>query len=284
MTETIGTAWRAVRDRFRAAEIDTPEIDARFLAEAALGFSRADLVWHEDDPIAPDASKRLEAFAVRRLAGEPVARIIGVKQFYGLDFALNAATLVPRPETELIVSLALQTLAGRDKPRILDLGTGSGCIAIALLVELPEAVAVAVDLSAEALSAAESNSGRHEVANRLSLLAGSWFDPLPAGERYDLIVSNPPYIESGVIPSLQPEVRDFDPNLALDGGVDGLSAYRTILAGAGEHLTPAGTLILEIGAGQADAVETLARASGFLTMRLEKDLAGLDRALVLHQS
>jgi release factor glutamine methyltransferase len=284
VTATIGSAWRAIRDRFRVAGIGTPEIDARFLAEAALGLSRADLVRMEDQPIVGAALARLDDFAGRRLAGEPVARIIGEKQFYGLDFALNGATLVPRPETELLVSLGLEVMSGRPSPTFLDLGTGSGCIAIAILAALPEAEAVGVDLSVEALSAARANAVRHRVADRLSLAAGSWFDPIAAGERFDLIVSNPPYIETDVIPTLQPEVRAFDPNLALDGGKDGLDAYRVIFSGAPGHLAPGGALVLELGAGQAEAVEGLARASGFLTMRREKDLAGLDRALVVHHS
>lgn len=285
MSERIGSAWREVRDWFRAGGIDTPELDARFLAEAALGVDRTELIRIEDEPIAASAREGLHAFARRRLAGEPVARILGEKQFYGLDFVLNEATLVPRPETEMIVTIGVQWLATRPpSPMVLDLGTGSGCIAISILTVRTDARAVGIDLSADALRAAGENARRHGVADRLQMSAGSWFDPVPPGERFDLIVSNPPYIETGVIPSLQPEVRDFDPNLALDGGPDGLDAYRAILAGAAGHLKPGGTLVLEIGSGQGAAITSLAEASGFLTMRLEKDLAGLDRALVVHQS
>lgn len=284
MTETIGVAWRRMRDRFRAAGIGQPEVDARFLAEAALGVGAADLIRRENEPVAMADQGRLDAHAKRRLAGEPVARIVGEWAFYGLDFALNEATLVPRPETELLVTLGIAALGGQSAPAILDLGSGTGCIAISLLAALPEPEAVAIDLSERALEAARQNAVRHGVAERLELLAGPWFDPLGRDRRFDLIVSNPPYIESRVIDGLQREVRDFDPRLALDGGADGLSAYRAIFAGAPHHLEPGGTLILEIGADQAKTVATLARESGFLTMRLEKDLAGLDRALVLHHS
>jgi release factor glutamine methyltransferase len=192
-----------VRDRFRVAgTIETPEIDARILAETILGVERAELVRLETHPMPELAGRQLDGFAERRIAGEPVARIIGEKGFYGLDFALNAATLVPRPETELLVTLGLGVLEGRPQGTILDLGTGSGCVVIALLANLRRVQAVAVDFSVEALEAARANALRHAVADRLSLSAGSWFDPLAPGEKFDLIVSNPPYIETGAIAGL----------------------------------------------------------------------------------
>jgi release factor glutamine methyltransferase len=282
--ETIGAAWRRVRDRFRAAKIDRPETDAMFLAEAVLGLTHSDLVRHENDPISIANRKRLDEFGDRRLSGEPVARILGEKAFYGRMFHLNAATLVPRPETELVVTLAHRALMKHPHPMILDLGTGSGCIAISLLADLPKAQAVAIDMSVLALTAARLNAVEHKVEDRLSLSAGSWFDPLAPGETFDLIVSNPPYIETDVIPTLMPEVKDHDPILALDGGPDGLEAYRIILAGARDRIGPGGSLILEIGSTQGPAVTEIAHSNGFLTIAREKDLAGLDRALVLHHS
>ena len=279
---TIGAAWRRLRDRFRGAKIDRPEVDAHFLAEAVFGMTHADLLRHELDPVTAAQEKRLDALGDRRISGEPIARIVGEKAFYGRMFKVNGATLVPRPETELLVTLAHRALVDHPHPLILDLGTGTGCIAISLLAELPRAQAVAIDLSVDALAMARLNAVTHGVEDRLSLSAGSWFDPLEPGERFDVIVSNPPYIESGVIPTLMPEVKDHDPVLALDGGADGLDAYRIILAGARERLNPGGRLILEIGSTQGAAVSELARASGFVTIALEKDLAGLDRAAVLH--
>lgn len=284
MNLTIGAAWRRLRDRFREARIDQPEVDARFLAEVTLGVAHADLVRRENEPVTVDEERRLEAFGDRRIAGEPVARIVGAKAFYGRMFALNADTLVPRPDTELLVTLGLKALGKRMRPTILDLGTGSGCIAISLLAENREAQALGIDMSVHALEAARANAVVHGVADRLSLSAGSWFDPLGPGERFDLIVSNPPYIETAVIPTLMPDVRDFDPVLALDGGPDGLAAYRILLAGAGERLNRGGTMILEIGSTQGAAVTEMAREHGFLTIGREKDLAGLDRALVVHHS
>jgi release factor glutamine methyltransferase len=255
-----------------------------FLAEAVLGLTHSDLVRYENDPISIANRKRLDEFGDRRLSGEPVARILGQKAFYGRMFHLNADTLVPRPETELVVTLAHRALMSHPHPTILDLGTGSGCIAISLLANLPNAQAVAIDMSVLALATARINAVEHEVEDRLSLAAGSWFDPLAPGEQFDMIVSNPPYIETGVIPTLMPEVKDHDPILALDGGPDGLQAYRIILAGARERLSPGGSLILEIGSTQGPAVIEIARANGFLTIALEKDMAGLDRALLIHHS
>lgn len=284
MTLAIGAAWRAVRDRFRARGLDTPELDARWLAEAAFGLEGGQLTFREGEAAAPEALERLEGFAARRLAGEPVARILGHKQFYGLDFVLNGATLVPRPETELLVDLGLKTLAGQAAPRFLDLGTGTGCIAIALLANLPQARGVAADLSGAALAAAAANARAHGVADRLDLRRGSWFGALEGLGRnaFDLIVANPPYIESAALAGLAREVRDHDPALALDGGPDGLMPYRVIAAGAAAWLKRDGMVIVEIGFDQGQAVKSLFEAAGFARVGIEKDLGGLDRVVIAH--
>ncbi|HEY4199101.1 MAG TPA: peptide chain release factor N(5)-glutamine methyltransferase [Devosiaceae bacterium] len=278
----IGAAWRAVRDRFRAAGLDTPDLDARLLAQQAFGLEGAALATHERDPADGTAMAALDGLAMRRLAGEPVARILGEKEFYGLRFGLNAATLVPRPETELLVDLGMPLLVGGE--RVLDLGTGSGCIAIALLYEAQQASGVAIDLSAEALGMATVNAARNGVGERLTLLEGSWFEPLPDSERFDLIVSNPPYIESAVIEGLQTDVRDFDPVLALDGGPDGLAPYRIIAAEAAKWLQPKGTVMVEIGATQGKTVSALFESAGFGAIAVKTDLAGLDRVVIAHHS
>jgi release factor glutamine methyltransferase len=280
LSASIGAAWRAVRDRFRLAGLETPELDARLLAEAAFGLAGLDLVARERDSAPADAIQRLGDFAGRRLAGEPVARILGEREFWGLRFSLNRATLEPRPETELLVARGIELLAAAAQPSILDLGTGTACIPIALLHELPAARATAVDLSAEALVAAAGNARRHAVADRLTLLQGSWFAPLPPAARFDLIVSNPPYIESAEIPGLAPEVREHDPRLALDGGADGLDAYRAIAAGAGAHLVPGGTLLLEIGSTQAEAASAILDTRGLTVTGIVPDLAGHPRMIV----
>jgi release factor glutamine methyltransferase len=271
-----------VRDIFRRGGIDTPELDARLLAELAFGVERLELVNREREIAAPEALERLQAVAARRLRGEPVFRIIGEKGFWGLSFTLNEATLVPRPETEMLVRRGLELLEVRRGKRILDLGTGTGCIVIALLSELPTATAVAVDLAGAAVTAARQNAERHGVADRLELRQGSWFAPLAAEERFDLIVSNPPYIGQDELATLAPEVREHDPALALDGGPDGLAAYREIVATAAAFLRPGGILLLEIGYQQGPAVRRLVQVAGFERVTLEKDMAGLDRMVVGH--
>lgn len=243
-------------------------------------MSRLELVNRERALPEPAALARFESFAARRLAGEPVMRILGEREFYGRAFRLGPATLVPRPETEALVDIGLEVLAGIVAPRLLDLGTGSGCIAISLLAELPAATAVAVDLSAEALAVAETNAVRHGVAGRLTFGRGSWFEPLAPGERFDLIVSNPPYIESAEIGRLDVEVREHDPLLALDGGPDGLAAYRSIAQEAARFLAPGGVLLFEIGWQQAEPVSDLVAAHGLGGIEVRRDLAGHDRVVL----
>ncbi|WP_176730401.1 peptide chain release factor N(5)-glutamine methyltransferase [Devosia insulae] len=276
----MGAAWRGVRDLFRKAGIDTAELDARLFAEAAFEMDRLELVNREREAVPAKQLKALEAFAARRLKGEPVVRILGEKEFWGLSFKLNAATLVPRPETELLVERGLEVIGALNSPHILDLGTGTGCIPISLLTEYSDVSAVAVDLSAEALEMARLNANRHGVGNRFTTLKGSWFDPLEPGERFDLITSNPPYIESAVIAGLMPEVREHDPRLALDGGPDGLAAYRAIAAEAGLFLAADGVLLLEIGSGQGHTVSDIFVGAGFAEVDVVPDLAGLDRMVV----
>lgn len=271
-----------MRDLFRRAGIDTPELDARLLAELAFGMDRLELVNREREVAEPEALAKLQAFATRRLRGEPVVRIVGEKEFWGLPFTLSDATLVPRPETEMLVRKGLESLAGHGSKRILDLGTGTGCVPISTLRESPSATAVATDLSSEAILAAQWNAERHHVARRFDARQGSWFAPLLAGESFDLITSNPPYIESAAIDGLPAEVKDHDPRLALDGGKDGLDAYRVIVGGARQWLKPGGALVVEIGSTQAAAVRSLFLKSGFADVAVEKDLAGLDRLVVGH--
>lgn len=276
----MGEAWRGVRDLFRRAGIDTAELDARIFAEVAFGMDRLTLVNRERDPTAPPQLKALERLAQRRLKGEPVARIIGERGFWGLAFKLNDATLVPRPETEMLVQRGLEIVGPLDHPKILDLGTGTGCIPIALLTEVSDMTAVAVDLSKEALDMARFNAGRHMVFDRFEARQGSWFDPIAPGERFDLIVSNPPYIESAAIATLMVEVREHDPRLALDGGPDGLRPYRAIARDAAAHLTPEGVVLLEIGTGQGADVTDIFAEAGFNRISVERDLAGHERMVV----
>jgi release factor glutamine methyltransferase len=272
-----------VRDLFRRAGIETPELDARLLAEAAFELNRLELVTREREPAWGSGLEKLKQMAERRLRGEPVVRILGEKEFFGLRFRLNEATLVPRPETELLVVRVLALLeGGRGQKRLLDLGTGTGCIAISVLTENPTAHAVAVDIAPEAILMAQANAELHGVDKRLDLRRGSWFEPLEKGETFDVIVSNPPYVETATIETLQIEVREHDPRAALDGGRDGLDAYRAITAGAPRWLKRGGALAVEIGKDQSLAVKALFTKAGFVDVVSEKDLEGLDRMVIGH--
>lgn len=254
------------------------------LAEVAFGLDRLELVTREREEAPAEGLQKLRQMAERRLRGEPVTRIIGEKEFFGLSFKLNEATLVPRPETEMLVVRTLALLEGRHHKRILDLGTGTGCIAISVLTESPSATAVAIDTSNDAILVAQANAERHGVGKRFDARRGSWFEPLQAGEAFDVIVSNPPYIASATIATLKPEVKDHDPRAALDGGPDGLDAYRAILAEALLWLKPDGWLVVEVGADQGHLVKAMFIKAGLIDVLIEKDLAGLDRLVAGHHS
>ncbi|SCM78483.1 Release factor glutamine methyltransferase [uncultured Pleomorphomonas sp.] len=283
---TLGALIADARRRLTAAGVDTAAIDARLLVAAATGASRLDLVAAADRSVAADAATRLDGWIGRRAAGEPVGRILGTASFYGLDFALGPDTLEPRPDTETLVEVALAAVrTGRipgvspdgDGLRLVDLGTGTGAVAVALLARLPRARGLATDLSADALAVARDNAARHGVGDRLDFAQGDFF--AAAGGRFDLVVSNPPYVATGVIAGLDREVRLHDPLLALDGGVDGLDAYRAILGGIREHLAPGGVLAVEIGWDQGAAVVALFGAAGLSEIEVRRDLGGRDRVV-----
>ncbi len=275
----LGTAWRQLRDLLAGAGIDSASLDARLLARHAFGFDALELAMRENEPAPEKAVSRLQALGQRRLAGEPVARILGEKEFYGLSFELSPETLVPRPETELVVDLAHNALKDRKSSRLIDLGTGTGCIAIALLKKLPGSEAIVTDISAGALETAQRNAERHGVASRMQFRQGDWFAPIMDDEVVDVIVSNPPYVAHGAIATLDVEVRDNDPHLALDGGSDGLDPYRVLARDSAHHLVPDGVIVLEHGAGQSSALMSLFRRHGFVNPVRHDDLAGHDRVL-----
>lgn len=266
----------------QSAGIEEPGLDARLLVGAALRLDLTGMMTQAARQFTPEEAARLEAYAQRRLAHEPVARILGAQEFWGLPFRLSEATLVPRPDTETVVELALEILRERQvphPPRIADIGTGSGAILLALLHEIPDAFGVGTDLSLTALVTARDNATALGLADRAAFVACSYAAALSGP--FDLIVSNPPYIPSAEIPKLSIEVRDHDPHLALDGGNDGYDAYRALIPQASERLAPGGALIVEAGQGQARNIETLMTAAALSVDRPPKaDLAGIPRAVL----
>ena len=275
MSDTAAHLIRQAAKQLGLRGIETAALDARLLLQFATGMRREEIVAEPDFTLTPDLAARFWSFVERRCALEPVSRILGSREFYGREFQVTPAVLDPRADTETLIAAALPLARG--KCRILDLGTGSGAIIATLLAERPEASGVASDISEAALGVARVNADAQGVSGRLTLLRADWFDGI-AGQ-FDLIVSNPPYIVSAEIAGLSVDVRDFDPLGALDGGADGLAAYRRIAAGASGHLVPKGQVLVELGAGQEADVRQLFEAAGFGLKGQAFDLGGHVRCL-----
>jgi len=280
--QTVEAARRTLTARLKSASIDSPELDSRMLVGAVVGLDLTGMIAAADRRISSGESARLERFARRRLAGEPVARILGQWEFWGLPLQLSKATLVPRPDTETVVELALETLdadgASIRPLRIADLGTGSGAILLALLSELRAAHGFGTDISESALQIAQANATRLGLADRTTFVACDYATGLSGP--FDLIISNPPYIKSAEIAQLAPEVRDHDPLAALDGGADGLDGYRALVPQAAGLLAPGAVLIVESGQGQSGDIEALMTATGLVPESTSRtDLAGIRRAV-----
>ena len=278
---SVSAARRTLTEQFRAAGLDSPELDARILVGHALSLDHAALAAAGARILSAEERETIAAFANRRLAREPIARIVGNKEFWSLKLRVGATTLVPRPETETVVEAALAAIdAGGVRARpllIADLGTGSGALLLALSAELPNAFGVGTDKSVGALWIARENAQRLQL-QRAAFVTCDMSAAL--GGPFDLIVSNPPYVASGHIASLAAEVRDYDPRSALDGGTDGLDYHRAIARAAPALLKPGGALVVELGAGQAQAVAGLFAAAGLETWPPRADLYGVPRALL----
>lgn len=277
MSETLVSLWTDARRRLEVAGVDSPVIDARLLLEAGAGVGRVDIVTDPRRPVSDEQAAAVEALVRRRVAREPIGHILGHKGFWTLDFAVNADVLTPRPETEHLVEVAMETLPKGWPARILDLGVGSGAILLSVLSERPESTGIGVDASEAALAVARANAERLGFADRATLKHGNWTDGI-AGQ-FDLILSNPPYIPSADIDGLEPEVAKWEPRLALDGGPDGLEPYRRIIADLPRLLAPTGAFAFEVGKGQAEAVRALAEAQGLTTSVPRTDLAGIPRVV-----
>ena len=279
---TVSAVLSEARRRFSEAGIADPATDARLLVAGLLGLSATEMLTRANEAPANDRIAAIDAAIERRLQHEPVHRILGEREFYGLPLSLSAGTLEPRPDTEILVDVMLPYLrslasSGADL-HILDIGTGTGAICLALLSELPQAKGIGSDISSDALATAKANAARNGLQGRFEALQSSWFENIDG--RFHAIVSNPPYIASKVVHDLAPEVTKFDPAAALDGGPDGLDAYRAIAKDAARFLRPDGIVGLEIGYDQRDDVTAVFEAAGFQRLASVKDYGQNDRVLV----
>jgi release factor glutamine methyltransferase len=267
-------------ERFKKEGMATPRLDAEVLLAETLATDRVGLYTHFDQPLQPDELTRFKEFIRRRLRREPVAYILGRKEFWSLPLRVTPEVLIPRPETETLVAEALKILAPAEGRgfHILEIGTGSGAISVALATELPAATLVATDLSPKALAVAEENALRFGVRERIRLLPGDLFHPVEKGDGFDLIVTNPPYIPRGQFASLMPEVRDYEPKAALDGGKDGLDFFRRVLPAVDKYLRPGGWFLAEMGAGQDPQILKIAEKNPDLdSFAFARDLGGINR-------
>jgi release factor glutamine methyltransferase len=277
----ISKLLHEIASRLEAAGLDSPRREAELLLAAALGKDRSHLLAHADSELDPDSLARVRAWADRRAAREPLAYLRGEREFMGLAFKVTPAVLIPRPETELLVEAAARFLAPLSAPEFLEIGAGSGCIAVSLLKACPEARAVATEVSPEAAAVAAENRDRHGLRERLRI---EIIDFWPSGPGpWPLIVSNPPYISTPELSELSPEVRDHEPYIALAGGPEGLDCYCRLLAGARPRLAPGGRIYLEHGSTQRAALRRLAGDAGFRVIEALEDSAGLPRVMGLEK-
>ena len=282
---TVSAELAAARKRLQMAGVADPLLDARLLIGEVIAFSLTDFVMKPDRPITREEQARIASMIERRAGGEPVYRILGHREFHGLDLLLSKETLEPRPDTEILVDTLLPALreavSQKGSARILDLGTGTGAICLALLKECPDATGIGSDISAGALETAAKNASRNGLETRFEIRQSDWFEKISGS--FDIIVSNPPYIRSDIVTTLDREVRHHDPMAALDGGQDGLAPYRLIAADAGRFLVENGIVGVEIGFDQRLDVSTIFASNGFSLVDAVKDYGGNDRVLIFRR-
>ena len=280
MTEptTLVAAWKSAQGELKAARIDSPAIDARLLLEAATGASRLEILTDPHRPLTPDQSTALAGYVERRLRREPVSRILGRKGFWKIMLNVTPDVLSPRPDTETILDIAMLAFEPAQAFSVIDLGTGSGAILLAVLADRPASHGVGTDISSEALAVAKENAANLGLDNRATFLRTEWAAGF-GDHSFDLVVSNPPYIPSDDIAGLDPEVREHDPVLALDGGPDGLQAYRDLAPEIARIMKPGGVFAVEIGWDQGEAVKALFEAAGLEGVKVVKDLGDRHRVV-----
>lgn len=276
---TLGEALAQAAARLGQAGIERPQAEARILLEAASGRSRGQIIAFPEHTLTCAQQQIFDSQVARRCAREPISRILGSREFWSLRFEVGPATLDPRPDSETLVAAVLARIPDRNADLgILDLGTGTGCLLLALLSELPRAHGTGIDISEQACATAAANAEALGLNARAEFRVGDWTRDISA--QFDVVVSNPPYIESTSIDGLAPEVSQYDPRAALDGGPDGLDAYRALMPQAARCLKPGGLLVLEIGLGQGDAVRALANQAGLVDLGAADDLGGIERSLL----
>jgi len=274
---TVGEALRQMEDAFATAGIDSPVADAQWLLASVLGRGRLEIFLNLREKLIPDQLGQLRNMAERRIGREPLQLIMGTVQFRGLELAVERGVLIPRPETEIVVDAAINLWkqAGAGLPPLgLDVGTGSGCIALALVQELPALHMIGVDLSQQAVRLARYNRHLNSLDDRVDFIVSDWFNPIAARHELGLVVANPPYIRTEEMDKLAVELRDYDPELALHGGVDGCTAYRSIIPVAAQVLAPGGILCVECGEGRVDEIFRMMAGAGFVGLGKAKDLCG----------
>ncbi len=279
LPHTLGELYKAMKMTMSEAGILTAELDARMILEERCDIGWSKIIAEPDYIISAEDMAVIADDLEQRLNGKPLSKIYKKREFWGLEFEVSDDVLDPRPDTETIIDIALQRFSKDADIRILDMGTGTGCLLIALLSEFPKAQGLAVDISVQALEIARRNAAMHGVDGRAEFMLSNWFSSLGDNGTFDLIISNPPYIRESVIPELEPEVRNFDPILALDGGADGLQAYKKIFSSLCAHLNPQGTALFEIGYDQREEVMRLGRESRFSVINVHPDLAGQPRVV-----
>ena len=276
----VAEALQTGTDTLAKAGVETPRVDAEWLMSYVLNCPRAELVLRRKEVLSGTLQSQWDGLTARRATRIPLQHLLGSVEFCGIVLQVNETVLIPRPETELLAEGAWQFANVIERPVILDIGTGSGCLAVAIAVNCAQAEVHALDVSSQALAVARANAERHQVHGRIIFHEADGRKKLPSETRLDLIVSNPPYIPTSEIPKLQAEVREHDPHLALDGGSDGLEFYRALSTHAREQLRPAGRMMVEIGDGQAESVTALLRAAGWRVLEVFPDLNNVQRIVI----